>query len=190
MNRTMHVSSEPPRSDGDAVITPTLHEYLAYPPHRLPAGIEDAAAHLEQQLGALAEVMDDLDRVATQVGYSPYMHQVRAERARYQRLRELTEPLPVLIDSLLTPGCIHQMLQLLAPSLVFPAATPMQIDFSGEMLHRARQIAELHKENLRRAISQTASRLELETTPVQTGKCSEDDDMTPIDGMLPLTGLS
>lgn len=158
-----------------ATRTPTLDQYLLDHPRGLPPGFQHAAACLEQQLGALAEAMDDVERTATAVSYSPYMHQVRDQRARYQRLRTLTEPLPVLVDSLLTPGCVHQMLQLLSPSLVFPAATPMQTDFSGEMLHHARQIAELHKENLRRLISQEAAQLHLDTAPSDEGKCAEDE---------------
>ena len=133
------------------------------PPRAESSGMEATVARLEQQLGALAEAMDDVERIALQIGYSPYMHQVVAERARYQRLRSLTEPASVLEESLATPGCVHQMLQLLAPSLVFPASTPMQIDFSGEMLHRARRVAELHKENLRKLIASEARRLDLDT---------------------------
>ena len=150
------------------------------PPRADSGGIQIAVARLEQQLGALAEAMDDVERIALQVGYSPYMHQVAAERARYLRLRSLTEPEDVLADSLATPGCVHQMLQLLAPSLVFPTATPMQIDFSGEMLHRARQVAELHKENLRKLIASEARRLELDMAPSDEGKCAQDDDAPPL----------
>ena len=154
--------------------TPMLDQYLALRPRGLSPGFQHAAARLEQQLGALAEAMDDVERTATRAGYSPYMHQVVDQRARYQRLRTLTEPLPVLVDSLLTPGCVHQMQQLLSPSLVFPAATPMQNDFSGEMLHHARQIAELHKENLRRLVTEVASQLELDPAPNDEGKCADE----------------
>ncbi len=135
-----------------------------------------AAARLEQPLGALATAMDEVERIATQIGHSTYMHQVVAERARYRRLRDLTEPESALADSLATPGCVHQLLQLLAPALVFPAATPMQIDFSGEALHQARRLAELHKENLRKMIAMEAQRLELDTQPSDEGKCSIEDD--------------
>ena len=82
----------------------------------------------------------------------------------------------MLADSLATPGCVHQLLQLLAPALVFPAATPMQIDFSGEALHRARRLAELHKENLRKMIAMEAQRLDLDLQPSEEGKCAIDDD--------------
>jgi hypothetical protein len=158
-----------------ASATPALDQYLERHPRGLPPGFQHAAACLEQQLGALADAMDDVERTATAVGHSSYMPQVRDQRARYYRLRSLTEPLPVLVDSLLTPGCVHHMLQLLAPSLVFPAATPMQNDLSGEMLHHARQIAELHKENLRRLVSQVAAQLDLDTAPSEEGKCADDE---------------
>lgn len=147
-----------------------------------------AADRLEQPLGALAEAMDDVERIATQVGYSTYMHQVTAERARYQRLRLLTQPESVLAESLATPGCVHQLLQLLAPALVFPAATPMQIDVSGEALHHARRIAELHKQNLRKMIAAEARRLELDTAPADTGKCSTEDDAPPLAAQLQAAG--
>lgn len=146
------------------------------PPRVDTARYLKAAARLEQPLSALAEAMDEVERIATQIGYSTYMHQVVAERARYQRLRTLTQPESVLADSLATPGCVHQLLQLLAPALVFPAATPMQIDFSGEALHRARRLAELHKENLRKMIAMEAQRLELDLQPSEEGKCAIDDD--------------
>lgn len=146
------------------------------PPRVDTARFFKAAARLEQPLGALAEAMDDVERTAVQIGHSTYMHQVVAERARYQRLRALTEPMAVLADSLATPGCVHQLLQLLAPALVFPAATPMQIDLSGEALHRARRLAELHKENLRKMIAMEAHRLELDMQPADEGKCSVADD--------------
>lgn len=154
------------------------------PPRADSSGMDATVARLEQQLGALAEAMDDVERIALQIGYSPYMHQVVAERARYQRLRSLTEPAGVLKESLVTPGCVHQMLQLLAPSLVFPASTPTQIDFSGEMLHRARRVAELHKENLRKLIAGEARRLDLELAPSDDGKCAEEDDVPPLSAQL------
>jgi hypothetical protein len=154
------------------------------PPRAAPGEMTSAVARLEQQLGALAEAMDDVERIALQIGHSPYMHQLVAERARYQRLRSLTEPASVLEQSLATPGCVHQMLQLLAPALVFPASTPMQIDFSGEMLHRARLNAELHKENLRKLIASEARRLDLDTAPSDEGKCATDDDAPPLEAQL------
>ena len=154
------------------------------PPRADTARFMKAAARLEQALGALAEAMDDVERVAVQIGHSTYMHQVVAERARYQRLRQLTQPESVLADSLATPGCVHQLLQLLAPTLVFPAMTPMQIDFSGEALHRARRLAELHKENLRKMIAMEARRLDLDTAPADEGKCSIDADEAPLDAQL------
>ena len=154
------------------------------PPSADSSGMRLTVARLEQQLGALAEAMDDVERIALQVGYSPYMHQAMADRDHYRRLRSLTEPASVLADSLATPGCVHHMLQLLAPSLVFPAMTPMQIDFSGEMLHRARQIAELHKENLRKLIAFEARRLDLDMAPSDEGKCAEDPDGPPLSVQL------
>ncbi|WP_426190655.1 hypothetical protein [Massilia sp. DWR3-1-1] len=141
-----------------------------------PARFMKAAARLEQPLGALAETMQEVERIATQIGHSTYMHQVVAERARHHRLRTLTQPSAVLADSLATPGCVHEMLQLLAPSLVFPAATPMQVDFSGEALHRTRRLAELHKENLRKMIAMEARRLQLDSEPADEGKCSVSAD--------------
>ncbi|MDB5960530.1 MAG: hypothetical protein JWP59_1824 [Massilia sp.] len=157
---------------------------VADPPHADTARLMQAAARLEQPLGALAEAMDEVERVAIQIGHSTYMQQVVAERARYQRLRTLTQPESVLADSLATPGCVHQLMQLLAPSLVFPAATPMQIDFSGEALHHARRMAELHKENLRKMIAIEARRLELDTAPAEEGKCSSADDEPPLEAQL------
>jgi hypothetical protein len=154
------------------------------PPRAGMARFMQAGARLEQPLGALAEAMDEVERVAIQIGHSTYMHQVVAERARYQRLRTLTQPASTLAESLATPGCVHQMLQLLAPTLVFPAATPMQIDFSGEALHRARCVAELYKENLRKMIAMEARRLELDTAPAEEGKCSTEDDGPPLEAQL------
>lgn len=157
---------------------------ISDPPRADSALFMQAAERLEQPLGALAEAMDDLERIATQIGYSPYMHQVVAERMRYQRLRTLTQPESVLADTLATPGCVHQLLQLLAPALVFPAATPIQIDFSGEALSQARRIAELHKENLRKLIAMEARHLQLDTAPAEQGKCSSDDDLPPLQAQL------
>jgi hypothetical protein len=119
-----------------------------------------AAARLEVPLGALAEAMDEVERVGAQIAHSTYMAQVVADRAKWHKLETLTQPLPAFAESLASPDLVHKMMQLLAPSLVFPAATPMQIDFSGEALHRARQEAELHKENLRKMISTEIGRID------------------------------
>jgi hypothetical protein len=119
-----------------------------------------AAARLEVPLGALAEAMDEVERVGAQIAHSTYMAQVVADRAKWHKLETLTQPLPAFAESLASPDLVHKMMQLLAPSLVFPAATPMQIDFSGEALHRARQEAELHKENLRKMISTEIRRID------------------------------
>jgi hypothetical protein len=124
-----------------------------------------AAARLEVPLGALAEAMDEVERVGAQISHSTYMAQVVADRAKWHELEAMTQPLPAFADSLARPDTVQKMLQLLAPSLVFPAATPMQIDFSGEALHRARQEAELHKENLRRMISSEIRRIDSIGTP-------------------------
>ncbi|MDB5933815.1 MAG: hypothetical protein JWQ01_1159 [Massilia sp.] len=113
----------------------------------------DAAARLQQPLGALAEAMDEVERVAAGVAHSTYMTQVQADRAKWHQLETMTQPLAHFASGLADGDEVNRMLRLLAPSIVFPAATPMQIDFSGEMLHRAREAAELHKENLRRLIS-------------------------------------
>jgi hypothetical protein len=112
-----------------------------------------AAARLEVPLGALAEAMEEVERVGAQIAHSTYMAQVVADRAKWHELETMTQPLPAFAESLARPDLVQKMLQLLAPSLVFPAATPMQIDFSGSALHDARQQAEQHKENLRRMIS-------------------------------------
>jgi hypothetical protein len=119
-----------------------------------------AAARLEAPLGALAEAMDEVERVGAQIGHSTYMAQVVADRDRWHELETMTRPLPALAGSLAHPDLVQKMLQLLAPSLVFPAATPMQIDFSGSALHDARQQAEQHKENLRRMIAFELRRIE------------------------------
>jgi hypothetical protein len=119
-----------------------------------------AAARLEVPLGALAEAMDEVERVGAQIAHSTYMAQVVADRAKWHKLETLTQPLPAFAESLASPDLVQKMMQLLAPSLVFPAATPMQIDFSGEALHRARQEAELHKENLRKMISTEIRRID------------------------------
>lgn len=119
-----------------------------------------AVARLEQPLGALAESMDDIDRVAAQIAHSTYMAQVVADRAKYRKLQILTQPESTFAATLADRDATRQLVQLLAPSLVFPAATPMQIDLSGEALHRARQVAELHKENLRKLIAAEIKRLD------------------------------
>lgn len=119
-----------------------------------------AVARLEQPLGALAESMDDIERVAAQIAHSTYMTQVVADRAKYHKLQMMTQPEATFAATLAAPDAIRQLMQLLAPSLVFPAATPMQIDLSGEALHRARQVAELHKENLRKLIAAEIKRID------------------------------
>jgi hypothetical protein len=119
-----------------------------------------AAARLEVSLGALAEAMDEVERVGAQISHSTYMAQVVADRAKWHKLETMTQPVTAFAKFLADENSVQKMLLLLAPSLVFPAATPMQIDFSGEALHRARQEAELHKENLRRMISSEVRRIE------------------------------
>ena len=119
-----------------------------------------AVARLEQPLGALAESMDEVERVGAQISHSTYMTQVVADRAKYRKLQLLTQPESTFAATLAAPDATGHLLQLLAPSLVFPAATPMQIDLSGEALHRARQVAELHKENLRKMIAAEIRRID------------------------------
>jgi hypothetical protein len=119
-----------------------------------------AVARLEQPLGALAESMDDIERVAAQIGHSTYMTQVVADRAKYHKLQTMTQPESTFAATLADRDATRHLLQLLAPSLVFPAATPMQIDLSGEALHRARQVGELHKENLRKLITAEIRRID------------------------------
>lgn len=119
-----------------------------------------AAARLEVPLGALAEAMDEVERVGTQVAHSAYMIQVVADRAKWHKLETLTQPVGKLAAALADPAAVHDILQLLAPSLVFPDATPLQIDFSGAALHRARQDAELYKENLRKMIAAELERID------------------------------
>lgn len=119
-----------------------------------------AAARLEQPLGALAESMDEVERVAAQTAHSTYMAQVMAERAKWHKLETMTQPVSTLAATLADPDATRQLLQLLAPSLVFPAATPMQIDLSGEALRHAREVAELHKENMRKMISAEIRRID------------------------------
>lgn len=120
----------------------------------------NAAARLEQPMGALAEAMDDIERVAAQISHSTYMAQVVNDRAKWHKLETMTEPMERFAATLADREATQHMLQLLAPSLVFPAATPMQIDFSGEALHHARQVAELHKENLRKMIAAEIRRID------------------------------
>lgn len=119
-----------------------------------------AAARLEQPMGALAESMDEVERVAAQIAHSTYMTQVVADRAKWHKLETMTQPVSTFAATLADRDATQRLLQLLAPSLVFPAATPMQIDLSGEALHRARQVAELHKENLRKMISAEIKRID------------------------------
>jgi hypothetical protein len=119
-----------------------------------------AAARLEQPLGALAESMDEIERVAAQISHSTYMTQVVADRAKWHKLETMTQPVEAFAATLADREATQRMLQLLAPSLVFPAATPMQIDLSGEALHHARQVAELHKENLRKMITAEIRRID------------------------------
>jgi hypothetical protein len=129
-------------------------------PLRPQAQYLDAAARLEQPLGALAESMDEVERVAAQIAHSTYMTQVVADRAKWHKLEIMTQPVEKFAATLADRDATARLLQLLAPSLVFPAATPMQIDFSGEALHRARQNAELHKENLRKLIAAELNRID------------------------------
>lgn len=119
-----------------------------------------AAGRLETALGALAEAMDEVERVGAQIAHSTYMTQVVADRAKWHRLETMTQPVSTFAATLADRDATQRMLQLLAPSLVFPAATPMQIDFSGEALHRARREAELHKENLRKMINAELRRID------------------------------
>lgn len=130
------------------------------PLRRGAAQYMNAAARLEQPLGALAESMDEIERVAAQISHSTYMAQVVADRAKWHKLQTMTQPELTLAANLADPDATRQLMQLLAPSLVFPAATPMQIDLSGEALHRARQVAELHKENLRKLITAEIRRVD------------------------------
>lgn len=119
-----------------------------------------AAVRLEVPLGALGEAMDEVERIGAQIAHSTYMTQVVADRAKWHKLETMTQPLATLAATLADPDATQRMLQLLAPALVFPAATPMQIDFSGEALHRARREAELHKENMRKMIASEIRRIE------------------------------
>ena len=129
-------------------------------PGRNAAAYMQAVARLEQPLGALAESMDDIERVAAQISHSTYMTQIVADRAKYHKLQTMTQPESTLAATLADRDATARLMQLLAPSLVFPAATPMQIDLSGEALHRARQVGELHKENLRKLIAAEIRRID------------------------------
>jgi hypothetical protein len=129
-------------------------------PGRIEAEYLKAAARLEVPLGVLAEAMEQVERVGTQVAHSGYMTQVVADRAKWHKLETMTQPVGKLAAALADPAAVHDILHLLAPSLVFPDATPLQIDFSGEALHRARQEAELYKENLRKMITAELGRLD------------------------------
>lgn len=135
-------------ADTDDRLTRNMAEYMT------------AVARLEQPLGALAEAMDEIERVAAQTAHSTYMTQVMADRARYHKLQSMTQPETTFAATLADRDATHQLIGLLAPSLVFPAATPMQIDLSGEALHRARQLGELHKENLRKLIAAEIRRID------------------------------
>ena len=104
--------------------------------------------------------MDEVERVGAQIAHSTYMAQVVADRAKWHKLETMTQPVERFAAALADRDATATMLQLLAPSLVFPAATPMQIDFSGEALHRARQNAELHKENMRKMIAAELRRID------------------------------
>ena len=119
-----------------------------------------AVARLEQPLGALAAAMGDIERVAAHIAHSTYMAQVVADRAKFYQLQTITQPESTLAATLADRDATARLMRLLAPSLVFPAATPMQIDFSGEALHRARQVGELHKENLRKLIGAEIRRID------------------------------
>jgi hypothetical protein len=130
------------------------------PLRRNAAAYMEAAARLEQPMGQLAEAMDEIERVGAQIAHSTYMAQVVAERAKWHKLETMTQPVERFAAALADRDAAATMMQLLAPSLVFPAATPMQIDFSGEALHRARQSAELHKENLRKMIAAELRRID------------------------------
>jgi hypothetical protein len=130
------------------------------PPGRHAAQYLQAAARLEQPLGALAASMDEVERVGAQIAHSTYMAQVVSERARWHQMESMTQPVETFAATLANRDATRRLLQLLAPSLVFPAATPMQIDFSGEALHRACANAELHKENLRKLISGELKRID------------------------------
>ena len=130
------------------------------PPSRHSEAYLHAAARLEQSLGQLAEAMDEVERVGAQIAHSTYMAQVVADRAKYHKLQELTQPESTFAATLADRDATARLMQLLAPSLVFPAMTPMQIDFSGEALHHARQAAELHKENLRKMITAEVRRID------------------------------
>jgi hypothetical protein len=127
---------------------------------RSAAKYMNAAARLEQPLGALAEAMDEIERVAALISHSTYMGQVVADRAKWHKLETMTQPVATFAATLADPDATQRLLQLLAPSLVFPAATPMQIDLSGEALHRARRAAEMHKENLRKLIAAELKRID------------------------------
>lgn len=130
------------------------------PPSRHADEYLKAAARLEQSLGQLAEAMDEVERVGAQIAHSTYMTQVVADRVKYHKLQALTLPESTFAATLADRDATARLLQLLAPSLVFPAMTPMQIDFSGEALHHARQVAELHKENLRKMIAAEVRRID------------------------------
>lgn len=130
------------------------------PPRRDAAAYMDAAARLEQPLGLLAESMDEIERVGAQIAYSTYMTQIVADRAKWHKLETMTQPVARFAAALADRDATATMLQLLAPSLVFPAATPMQIDFSGEALHHARRHAEQYKENLRKMIVAEIKRID------------------------------
>lgn len=119
-----------------------------------------AAGRLETPLGALAASMDEVERVAAIAAHSTYMAQVVADRAKWHKIETMTLPILKFADTLADRDATRQLLQLLAPSLVFPAATPMQIDLTGEALHRARQYAELHKENMRKMITAEIRRID------------------------------
>lgn len=130
------------------------------PPRRDAAAYMDAAARLEQPLGLLAESMDEIERVGAQIAHSTYMTQIVADRAKWHKLETMTQPVARFAAALADRDAVATMLQLLAPSLVFPAATPMQIDFSGEALHHARRHAEQYKENLRKMIVAEVKRID------------------------------
>lgn len=130
------------------------------PPRRDATECLSAAGRLEQPLGLLAEAMDGVERVAVQTPHSTYMTQVVTDRAKWHKLETITQPVATLAATLADRDAVQHLMQLLAPSLVFPAATPMQVDFSGEALRRARQTAELYKENLRKLISTELQRID------------------------------
>lgn len=121
-----------------------------------------AARRIEQEMGALGDAMEDIERTAAMISESPLMPQVLNELAKWRELQLLTHPVNRLATVLTNRQASQHVLALLAPTIVFPAATPMQIDLSGEMLNSARRKVELHKENLRKIINSEIRQLDQE----------------------------